>query len=81
MEECNELFQLLLKEEKLKNVPVLVYANKADLDNCLSTDTVKKKLKMDDITGRESAIYAISALNGTGVKEGIKWLFEKNSEK
>ena len=36
---------------------------------------------MDDITGRESALYAISALNGTGVKEGIKWLFEKLSEK
>ena len=45
MEECNELFQQLLKEEKLKNVPVLVYANKADLDNCLSTDTIKKKIK------------------------------------
>ena len=36
---------------------------------------------MDDITGRGSAIYVISALNGTGVKEGIKWLFEKLSEK
>ena len=42
MEECNELFQQLLKEEKLKNFPVLVYANKADLDNCLSTDMIKK---------------------------------------
>jgi len=46
MEECNEIFQQLLKEEKLKNVPVLVYANKADLDNCLSPDTIKKQLKM-----------------------------------
>ena len=28
--ECNESFQELLKEEKLKNVPVLAYGNKAD---------------------------------------------------
>ena len=81
MDECNESFQQLLNEEKLKNVSVLVYGNKADLENCLEPDTIIEKLKMNDIRGRDWAIYACSALKGTGVKDGIKWLFEKLSEK
>ena len=80
MDECNESFQQLLNEEKLKNVSVLVYGNKADLENCLEPDIIIEKLKMNDITGRDWAIYACSALKGTGVKDGIKWLFEKLSE-
>ena len=41
--ECNESFQELLKEEKLKNVPVLVYGNKADLNTCLGLDEIIDK--------------------------------------
>ena len=35
---------------------------------------------MCDIIGRDWAIYDCSALKGVGVKDGIKWLFEKLSE-
>ena len=79
--ECNESFQELLKEEKLKNVPVLAFGNKADLKNCLGPDEIIEKLNMNDITGRDWSLYACSALKGTGVKDGIKWNFEKLSEK
>ena len=34
---------------------------------------------MNDITGRDWSLYACSALKGTGVKDGIKWIFEKLS--
>ena len=79
--ECNESFQELLKEEKLKNVPVLVYGNKADLKTCLGLDEIIDKLNMNDITGRDWSLYACSALNGKGFEDGIKWIFEKLSNK
>ena len=78
--ECNESFQNLLKDEKLKNVPILAYGNKADLQNCLGPDEIIEKLEMNDITGRDWSLYACSALKGTGVKDGIKWLLEKLSQ-
>ena len=78
--ECNESFQSLLKDDNLKNVPVLAYGNKADLQNCLGPDEIIEKLEMNDITGRDWSLYACSALKGTGVKDGIKWLLEKLSE-
>jgi len=79
--ECNDSFQELLKEEKLKNVPVLVYGNKADLETCLGPDEIIDKLNMNDITGRDWSLYACSALKGNGVKDGIKWVFDKLSNK
>ena len=77
--ECNESFQSLLKEEKLKNIPVLAYGNKADLPSCLGPEEIIEKLEMNDITGRDWSLYSCSALKGTGVKDGIKWLLEKLS--
>jgi len=78
--ECNESFQTLLKDEKLKNVPVLAYGNKADLETCLGPDEIIEKLQMNEITGRDWSLYACSALKGDGVKDGIKWILEKLSQ-
>ena len=80
IEECNESFQELLKEEKLKKIPVLVYANKADLKTCLGPDQIIEKLKLNDITGRDWSIFSCSALTGDNVIDGMKWVFEKLSE-
>ena len=78
--ESNNCFQELLKENKLKNIPVLVYGNKADLTNCLCPDNIIEKLNMNNISGRDWSLYMISALEGNGVKDGIKWLLEKFSK-
>ena len=78
--ECNDSFQKILKEEKLANVPVLAYGNKADLQNCLEPDEIIEKLEMNNITGRDWSLYACSALKGTGVKDGIKWILGKLSQ-
>ena len=69
--ECNNSFQGLLSEEKLKNIPVLIYGNKTDLQNCLGHDEIIKKLNMDYITGRDWSLFACSAKKRTGVKERI----------
>ena len=78
--ECNESFKSILKDEKLTNVPVLAYGNKADLTNCLGPDEIIEKLEMNDITGRDWSLYACSALTGEGVKDGIKWILERLSQ-
>ena len=81
IEEAKKCFQELLKEENLKNVPILTYDNKADLVDSLGPDEIIDKLEMEDIEGREWSLYACTTLKDTGIKEGIKWLFEKLWEK
>lgn len=78
--ECNEQFKILLAEPKLANVPILAYANKSDIKGCLGADDVIEKLEMNDIEGRDWSLYACSALKGTGVEEGIKWILTKVAE-
>ena len=70
-----------MKEEKLMKVPLLVYANKADLNTCLSADEIVDKIKLNDIIDRDWSLYACSDLKGFGIMEGLKWLIEKFASK
>jgi len=42
--ESNSELKTLTQEQKLSNVPLLVFANKQDIETSLSADEVKKKL-------------------------------------
>ena len=79
--ECNEQLKQLMKEEKLKKVPLLVYANKSDLPNVFEADEIVEKMELNDIVDRDWSLYACSALKGNGIMEGLKWLMEKVAEK
>ena len=70
-----------MKEEKLAKIPLLVYANKADLATCLGADEIVEKLELNDITDRDWSLYACSALKGFGIMERRKWLIEKIASK
>ena len=80
IEEVKDYFQSILNEEKLKKIPVLTFGNKADLPNCLCPDELIEKLNMENIKDRDWSVYECSALKGTGVKDGIQWIFEKLSD-
>ena len=44
--EVKDELRSLLTEESLKNVPVLVYANKQDMELCLDAEEVLEHLKL-----------------------------------
>jgi ADP-ribosylation factor-like protein 3 len=56
----------LLAEEALANVPLLVFANKQDLQFALDAGEVMSALKLEEITDRPYNIQACSALSGEG---------------
>ena len=62
-----ELLELLL-EEKLSNVALLIYANKQDLINALSTSELAEQLNLPSIKNRTWQIQPCSALTGEGLK-------------
>ena len=47
LKECTDQLQTLLAEEQLKNVPMLVFANKQDLQFALDAEEVSASLGFD----------------------------------
>jgi len=70
-----ELHELLAKPP-LANIPVLVLANKNDLQEAETADRIIEKLDLNSITGREVCCYSISAKNQVNIDKTLEWLCE-----
>ena len=81
LKECTEELKSLLGEENLKEVPMLVYANKQDLQFALEADKVMETLELENISGRTWNIQACSAFTKEGLSEGMEWLIKTISAK
>ena len=66
LKECQQELAQLLVEEDLKNVPLLVFANKQDLDFARDADEVMTHLQLADIKDRTWNIQACSAVTKEG---------------
>jgi ADP-ribosylation factor-like protein 3 len=66
LKECTDELNSLLVEEGLANVPVLVYANKQDLQFALEAEEILNTLSLMDIKDRTWNIQACSALTKEG---------------
>ncbi|KAG5891568.1 hypothetical protein JTB14_015835 [Gonioctena quinquepunctata] len=75
-----ELYELL-GDDKLRNVPLLVYANKQDLPDSLSAAELAKTLGLPTIKNRAWQIQACSATQGIGVREGMEWVCKSIKKK
>ena len=79
-EEAKAELDSLLKEDDLKAVPLLVFANKQDLTFALSAEEIMEKLTLDKITDRVWQIQACSEVTKEGIQDGMEWLV-KNMKK
>ena len=69
---------MLLENQGLieREVPILIFANKMDLQNSMSHIDVSNELELHNITDRPWSILGCSAKTGKGVDEGMNWLTE-----
>ena len=77
---CKEELHKILTDEDLKGIPVLILANKMDL-NVMSSLEVTNNLDLEALKGREWYCQGCSALNGSGLYEGFNWLANKLNTK
>jgi len=64
----------MLGEDELRNAIVLVFANKQDLPNALSTPDMTDRLALHSLRSRKWYIQATCATTGDGLYEGLDWL-------
>ena len=77
--------------QHLKNVPILIFANKQDVKGALSEEDIAKEYSLHEIKEHSWHLQLCSAVEGwlffnlgKGVKEGLDWLTEQlanNQEK
>ncbi|XP_040131519.1 ADP-ribosylation factor-related protein 1 isoform X2 [Ictidomys tridecemlineatus] len=76
LSESKQAFEKVVASEALDGVPILVLANKQDVETCLSIPDIKTAFSdcTCKIGRRDCLTQACSALTGKGVREGIEWM-------
>lgn len=78
LDESKEAFDKMISNESVEGIPLLLLANKQDLQEVISTDDLKALFKESShkMGRRDVKVMGVSALNGEGVNAGIQWLIE-----
>eukprot|EP01065_Artemidia_motanka_P007113 TRINITY_DN1350_c0_g2_i1.p1 TRINITY_DN1350_c0_g2~~TRINITY_DN1350_c0_g2_i1.p1 ORF type:complete len:183 (+),score=87.78 TRINITY_DN1350_c0_g2_i1:1-549(+) len=72
--QAKDELQKMLSEDELRDACLLVFANKQDLPNAMSTAEVTDKLGLHSMRQREWYIQGSCATTGEGLYEGLDWL-------
>lgn len=74
IEVCSKELNSILYNHQLKDVKLLVYANKQDLPYTMTTMEITDKLKLMNCKDKEWYVQPCCAITGDGLYEGIDWL-------
>lgn len=81
IEAHTELWKYVLDNDRVKNIPILVLANKQDLQDAASAGEVARALSLHKVTTHSYAIVPTSAKTGFNIEEGLEWLRQRVTEK
>ena len=76
LEMCKNELHDLLKQEKLAGATLLIFYNKSDIEGSMTLEQIKEFLDLERIHSRHWAILPSSALSGSGLYQGMKWLID-----
>ncbi|KAJ6654854.1 hypothetical protein lerEdw1_006543 [Lerista edwardsae] len=71
-----ELYKMLAHED-LRNAAVLIFANKQDIKNSMSTSEISKFLTLSSIKDHPWHIQGCCALTGEGLPAGLEWMISR----
>ncbi|KAL1928154.1 hypothetical protein VTP01DRAFT_3070 [Rhizomucor pusillus] len=76
LEECKDTFEKMITNEEVEGVPVLMLANKQDVEGALRVEQIKEVFNKIAVKlgARDSRVLPVSALEGDGVREAVDWL-------
>ncbi|CAL8316339.1 unnamed protein product [Boreogadus saida] len=72
--EAHEELMRMLSEDELRDAVLLVFANKQDLPNAMTSAELTDKLGLHSLRHRNWYIQATCATSGDGLYEGLEWL-------
>ncbi|CAF0771602.1 unnamed protein product [Rotaria sordida] len=75
MEEASRELEKIINDREMRNTVLVIFCNKQDMPGCMQPTEIRQALHLDKLN-RPYAIMPCSALHGTGLSEGLKWLSE-----
>ncbi|XP_047957769.1 ADP-ribosylation factor-related protein 1-like isoform X1 [Salvia hispanica] len=75
-EDSISALEKVLRHEDLQGAPLLILANKQDLKDAVHADALARYLDLKKLNERVYAFQAVSATDGLGIKESVKWLVD-----
>ncbi|XP_063964730.1 uncharacterized protein LOC135156365 [Lytechinus pictus] len=79
--EAKEELNRMLNEDELRDAHLLVFANKQDLPNAMSTSDLSNALGLSSLHRRSWYITGTCATTGDGLYEGLDWLSSRVKQK
>ncbi|TQS36148.1 hypothetical protein Golomagni_03407 [Golovinomyces magnicellulatus] len=76
IDDCRDELHGLLKEERLSGASLLVFANKTDVDGCMSEEDIRSGLQVDAIKTHQWHVISCSAVTGSNLNEGLAWVVQ-----
>ncbi|KAL7059462.1 hypothetical protein AAHC03_013411 [Spirometra sp. Aus1] len=78
-DEAKAAFDTMIQNKALEGLPLLILANKQDLDGAFPVSEVKQVFQESAhlIGQRDCSMRGASALLGDGVDDGIRWMAQK----
>ncbi|KAK4169505.1 hypothetical protein QBC43DRAFT_307878 [Cladorrhinum sp. PSN259] len=76
IDDCREELHGLLQEERLSGASLLVFANKTDVQGCMTGEELSKALRLDEIRTHRWHILRCSAITGENLEEGLAWVVD-----
>ncbi|CAN0419923.1 unnamed protein product [Discosporangium mesarthrocarpum] len=70
----------LLEDRELASTPLLVLANKVDLEPHMPEDQVIRELNLDYITANPWIVIPISALKVINIDQVLQWLINQSRD-
>ena len=79
IEDVKQVFDRLISNDEVEGVPVLMLANKQDLERALKVEEIKQIFNQIALKlgARDSRVLPVSALKGEGVQEAVEWLHSR----
>ena len=69
-----EELSAMLNEDELQDAGLLVFANKQDQPGAKGAGEISEALRLGELRDRNWSIVACSAIDGSGINEGMDWL-------
>jgi len=76
IEDCRDELAGLLQEERLSGASLLVFANKTDVEGCMTEQEILTALDLNSIRTHRWEVLRCSAMTGKNLKEGLAWVVE-----
>ncbi len=73
-EEARKALETALSHESLSEKPLLILANKSDMDTATHPDLLSSTLRLNEIRSRPIKITSCSAKLNQNLDEGFRWI-------